>query len=367
MLVPEHIEKLQAYQAGRSIEAVKEEYRLAEVVKLGSNENPLGPSPKAMEAIRQTLSEIFRYPDVRALRLRTALAEKFKVKVENCIVGNGSEGIMSAIMGTFLHDKDEVLTASCTFIGFFVLTHARGVKLRTVPLKDGRFDLERMGNAITPNTKIIFLCNPNNPTGTIFTRKEFEAFMKCVPDGTLVILDEAYAEFALDDPEFPDSMHYRLDNCITLRTFSKLYGLAGIRIGYGFAHEDLIKYILKVKLPFEPNILAQAAAVAALNDHEFIQQTLETVKKGKAFLFESFQRLGLNVLPSHANFLTILFKSEEEVNHVFEVLLQNGVITRPLKNFGLKEGLRITIGKEEENLKCVRALEMAVRQPRFTP
>jgi histidinol-phosphate aminotransferase len=357
MLVPEHIETLESYQPGKSIESLHQESGLTEIYKLGSNENPLGPSPKAVEAIQKNLNQIFRYPDTKALELRQALARKFQVKLENCIVGNGSEGIMSAIMGTFLHDKDEVLTSSCTFTGFFVLTQARGVKLNTVPLKNYRFDLEGIAAAITPNTKIIFLCNPNNPTGTIFTKKEFESFIKKVPEGTLIILDEAYAEFALENPNFPDSMSYRLDNCITLRTFSKLYGLAGMRVGYGFAHEDLIKYILKVKLPFEPGVLSQTAALAALEDQKFIKETLQVVQEGKKFLILSFQNLGLQVLPSEANFVTLILKNEEEVNRFYERLLKKGIITRPLKNFGLKEGLRITIGKQEENFKCAEALQ----------
>lgn len=360
-LVPEHIERLEPYQPGRSIEAVKKEFGLSRIDKLGSNENPLGPSPRALDAIRQTLADVHRYPSVTADVLRQALAARFKVKVDNCIVANGSEGIMSAIVGTFLHDRDEVLTASCTFTGFFVLTQSRGVRLHTVPLKDHRFDLEAMAKAIRPNTKIIFLCNPNNPTGSIFAKKEFESFMKAVPEGTLVILDEAYAEFALEDPDFPDSMVYRLDNCITLRTFSKLYGLAGMRIGYGFAHEDLIRYILKVKLPFEPNALAQAAALAALEDEEHVRKTLDMIKDGRAFLSRALREIGFTLIPSHANFVTLVLGNEEEVNRLFVALLKQGVIVRPLKKFGMPEGIRITIGTGEENVRCVQAFKEAVR------
>jgi histidinol-phosphate aminotransferase len=361
MLVPHHIENLRPYEAGKSIESLQAESGLTEIYKLGSNENPLGPSPKVAEAIQKTIHQIFRYPDTKASRLREALAKRFKVKIENCVVGNGSEGIMSAIIGTFLHDKDEVLTASCTFTGFFVLTRARGLKLNTVPLKGFCFDLDAMAAAITPNTKIIFLCNPNNPTGTIFTRKEFERFMTKVPEGTLVILDEAYAEFALDNPDFPDSMSYRLDNCITLRTFSKVYGLAGMRIGYGFAHENLIQYILKVKLPFEPSVLAQAAAAAALEDQAFVEETLRVVREGRDFFVNSFKDIGLRVLPSEANFVTLVFNSEEEAMQIYEFLLKKGIIVRPLKNFGMEEGLRISVGKKEENIKCIEALQEIVK------
>src|SRR5215472_1913997 len=273
-LVPPYIESLRPYEAGRSSETVRRQYGLARIAKLASNENPLGPSPKAVEALTRSLGSLSLYPD-GGLELREVLADHFDLKVENVIAGSGSEGIMSNIIRTFLGDEDEVLTTEAAFIGFQVLARSRGVAYRTVPYRDWHYDLEALAAAITPNTKIVYLANPNNPTGTIFTRQQFTDFYSHVPERVLIILDEAYFEYAKDDPRYPDSMHYRYDNVITLRTFSKAYGLASLRIGYGFAHQDLIGMLLKVKLPFEPSGLASAAGLAALDDREFVERSLD--------------------------------------------------------------------------------------------
>ena len=251
-LVPPYIAGLRPYEAGKSIEEVRRQYGLAHISKLASNENPLGPSPLAREAATRALHALNYYPN-GGLDLRRVLASQYGLKVENVIAGSGSEGIMANIVRAFLCDEDEVLTTEAAFIGFQVLARSRGVLYRTVPYRAWHYDLEALSAAINEHTKIVYLANPNNPTGTIFTRQEFDAFYRHVPDRVLIILDEAYFEYAKDNPRYPDSMHYRYDNVITLRTFSKIYGLAGIRIGYGFAHEDLIANLLKVKLPFEPS------------------------------------------------------------------------------------------------------------------
>jgi histidinol-phosphate aminotransferase len=316
----------------------------------------MGPSPKAVARLKTVLEEVHLYPD-GGQKLRRELALRYRVKLSNVVVGSGSEAIMSNIIRTFLCDDEEVLTAQGTFIGFYVLARSRGVKLVTVPLKDYRFDLPALAAAITPRTKIIYLANPNNPTGTTFSRAEFELFMKQVPAHCLVILDEAYFEYAGDNPDYPDSMQYRLDNVITLRTFSKAYGLAGIRIGYGFAHEDLCDNVRKVKLPFEPSVLADAAGLGALEDTDFLSRTVETNRKGKIFLWNAFADLGLNVTPTDANFYLVAFSSEAEALALNLGLLQRGVIVRPLGAFGLPHCLRITIGTEAQNLVLVDALK----------
>lgn len=357
-LVPERIEKLEPYKAGRSIEEIKSLYGLTEVHKLASNENPLGVSPKAIEAMRQALPDANYYPDPAALKLRAKLAERFKVKIDNVAVGAGSEGIMATILRAFVCDDDELLTSENTFIGFYVLANASGLPLKRVPMKTGyRFDLDAIADAIAPRTKVIYLCNPNNPTGTIFTRAEFDAFIARVPENVIVILDEAYFEFARDESNYPDSMSYRYDNVITLRTFSKGYGLAGLRVGYGFAHEKFVSNLMKVKLPFEPNSIAQAGALAALDDEAFLRQTIENNRKGYDFFAQAFTELGLNWIPSRANFIMIDYGSEERVSAVSEHLLRNGVIARPLKAFGLPHCLRISIGLPHQNEKCVDALK----------
>jgi histidinol-phosphate aminotransferase len=351
-LVPPYIANLKPYVAGRSIEEIQREYGLDRVIKLASNENPLGPSPLAIAAIRDSVEGLNYYPS-GGLDLRRVLAAEFRVKVENVIVGSGSESIMANVIRTFLCDDDEVLTTESAFIGFQVLAKSRGVSYRTVPYKNWGYDLEALADAINEYTKIVYIANPNNPTGTIFTREEFDRFYKSVPERVLIILDEAYFEYARGRADYPDSMHYRYDNVITLRTFSKAYGLAGVRIGYGFAHEDLIANLLKVKLPFEPGTPAQAAGIAALGDKEFLARTLELNARGLLFLTGSLRGLGLEVVPSAANFVMLPFGTAEEAEGLAGELLRRGIIVRPLRPFGLPNCLRITTGTDEENRICV--------------
>src|SRR5215469_12607004 len=324
-LVPPYIESLRPYEPGRSIEEVQREFGLTRTSKLASNENPLGPSPLAAEAIAKSLHSLHLYPS-GGLELRRVLAEKFDVKVENVIAGSGSESIISSIIRTFLCDEDEVLTTEAAFIGFQVVARSRGVKYRTVPYRDWHYDLRALASAINERTKIVYLANPNNPTGTIFSKQEFDEFYRHVPERVLIILDEAYFEYAKDNPRYPDSMYYRYDNVITLRTFSKIYGLAGIRIGYGFAHEDLISNLLKVKLPFEPSTPAQAAGIGALADKEFLHRSLELNARGMQLLTSGLGQLGLQVVPSEANFVMVVLSGEDQAAQLTKDLLAQGVI-----------------------------------------
>jgi histidinol-phosphate aminotransferase len=236
-----------------------------------------------------------------------------------------------------------------------VLARSRGVIYRTVPYCDWHYDLPALAAQINSRTKIIYLANPNNPTGTIFTREQFDEFYRHVPERVLIILDEAYFEYAKDNPRYPDSMHYRYDNVITLRTFSKVYGLAGVRIGYGFAHHELIRNLLKVKLPFEPSTPAQAAGIAALSDQEFLHRSLELNSRAVRYLTAGFEGIGITVVPSEANFVMIVLPSDHEAAAVFENLLRQGVIVRPLKAFGLPHCLRISTGSDEDNEFCIEA------------
>jgi histidinol-phosphate aminotransferase len=355
-LVPPYIESLRPYEAGRSIEEIQREYGIEHVAKLASNENPLGCSPLALEAMQQSVRQLHRYPN-GGFDLRTVLAREYALKVDNVIVGSGSEGIMSNIIRAFLCDEDEVLTTESAFIGFQVLARSRGVTYRTVPYRDWAYDLPALAEAVNERTKIIYLANPNNPTGTIFTRREFEDFYRHVPARVLIILDEAYFEYAKDNPRYPDSMHYRYDNVITLRTFSKIYGLAGLRIGYGFAHEELIRNLLKVKLPFEPSTPAQAAGIGALADKEFVHRSLELNARGMRCLAASLRQHGFTVVPSEANFVMIVLPDEAEAERIACDLLKQGVIVRPLRAFGLPKCLRISIGADEENRMFVEALQ----------
>jgi histidinol-phosphate aminotransferase len=292
--------------------------------------------------------------------LREVLARQFEVKVENVIAGSGSEGIISNIIRTFLVDDDEVLTTEAAFLGFQVLARSRGVRYRTVPYRDWRYDLPALAAAITEKTKIIYLANPNNPTGTIFTRQEFDQFYRLVPERVLVILDEAYFEYAQENPRYPDSMHYRYDNVITLRTFSKIYGLAAIRVGFGFAHEELIANLLKVKLPFEPSGPAEAAAIGALQDKEFFYRSLEQNARGIRLLTGALRDLGLTFPPPEANFVMVVLPDAGIAARLDHDLLVQGVIVRPLAAFGLPNCLRISTGSDADNEKCAAALRRAV-------
>jgi histidinol-phosphate aminotransferase len=355
-LVPSNIQSLLAYKPGRPIEEVAREFGLTRIVKLASNENPFGPSPMAVEAARLALSECHRYPDTGSRPLREELMARFKVREENVITGAGSDSLMAAIMRTFLLPSDEVLSAEGTFIGFRLLTTATGRVAHWVPMKDYRYDLERMSESITEYTKIVYIANPDNPTGSYVTIDEFDAFMATVPSRVLVILDEAYFEFARHLPDYPDSMHYRYDNVITLRTFSKAHGLAGLRVGYGFAHGQLIENLRKVRLPFEPSVPAQAAALAALRDEEHQRKTVETTLQQLVWLRERLAKLGVRTLPSAGNFVSLELETPERAEAVTDRLLRRGVIVRNLAFFGWPTMVRITVGLPEENEFFVRHL-----------
>jgi len=355
-LVPPYIASLRPYEPGRSVEEVRSEFGVERVIKLASNENPLGSSPLALEAIRNSTGHLNLYPN-GGLDLRRVLAEEFDLKPGNVITGSGSEGIMSNIIRAFLCDEDEVLTTEAAFLGFQVLAKSRGVKYRTVPYREYHYDLAALAKAINERTKIVYLANPNNPTGTIFSKHEFDQFYQHVPERVLIILDEAYFEYAKDNPRYPDSMHYRYDNVITLRTFSKVYGLAGVRIGYGFAHENLIANLLKVKLPFEPGTLAQVAGIGALADKEFLHRSLESNARGLRLLTKSLGEMGFHAIPSEANFVMVELGSDAHADRMTADLLKRGIVIRPLKSFGLPRCVRISIGTDEENRIALDAIE----------
>ena len=356
-LVPSYIQRLANYIPGKPISEVQRELRIDNVIKLASNENPLGASPKAIAAIQDSLQNIHRYPDSSGFELRTKLAEKFNVKMDNVVLGAGSEGIMSTIMRTFLLSDDELISAKNSFIGFRVLANASGRQIHWVPMKQHCYDLGSMADRITDYTKIIYIANPDNPMGTYITKEDFDEFYAHVPERVLIILDEAYFEFAKEIPDYPDSMTYRYDNVITLRSFSKAYGLGGIRIGYGFAHDELIANLMKVKVPFEPSLAAQAAGIAALDDSDFLIKTIQTNKMGMKFLKEKFDGMGIVQVPSVANFITTIWSSEKDALRLTQDLLKKGVIVRHLAAFGWPNCIRISVGLEKENQKCITCLK----------
>ena len=360
-LVPKHIKTLQAYKAGKPISEVKRELGLDKIVKLASNENPLGPSVKAVQQAKNVLIDTHRYPDPSGYDLRSKLAKKFHLNINNVILGGGSEGIMSVIMRTFLSSKDEIIATKNSFIGFKVLANASGFKINWAKMKNYHYNLKAMAELINNNTKVIYLANPDNPTGTFFKKDDFDRFMKLVPSRVIVLLDEAYFEYASHLKDYPDSMSYRYDNVITLRTFSKVYGLAGFRVGYGFANERLISNLMKVKLPFEPSTLGQVAASAALDDKEHLVNTLKINQSEKLKLESFFIKNKINFIPTSANFITLIFSSNNKAKLFCDRMLNNGVILRNLESFGLSECIRITIGTKEENdyfLKILKQMEL---------
>jgi len=356
-LVPSYIQNLANYVPGKTIKEVQRELGLDHVDKLASNENSLGPSPKAIEAMANSLSGLHRYPDISGFELRTKLANRFNIKIENVILGGGSEGIMSTIMRTFLLSDDEIVSAANSFIGFRVLANASGRKVHWVPMKNYRYDLEAMAEKVTDYTKIIYIANPDNPTGTYITREEFEEFYVHVPERVLIILDEAYYEFAQSRDNYPDSMTYRYDNIITLRTFSKAYGLAGLRIGYGFAHDELIRNLMKVKEPFSPSLIAHTAGSAAMDDIKFLEKTLAINNDGYIFLQKELTSLGIETIPSVANFLTSIWETNTQALDITQSLLKKGVIVRNLKAFGWPNCIRISIGTADENGRFIDAIK----------
>ena len=355
-LVPKHIKELKPYKAGKPISEVKRELGLSNIIKLASNENPFGPSKFALEAVTNILNNTHRYPDSFGYDLRTKLANSFELNIDNVIIGGGSEGIMSVIMRTFLSDNDEILATQNSFIGFRVLANASGIKTNWVPMKNYHYNLQKMSEMINDKTKVIYLANPDNPTGTYFNKNSFDNFMKQVPERVIVILDEAYFEYAEHINDYPNSMHYRYDNVITLRTFSKAHGLAGFRVGYGFANNKLIENLMKVKLPFEPSTLGQVAACAAIDDIDHLKKSVEINNLEKNKLISFFKNKNYKYIDSATNFITIEMNSEFDVKEFCQKMLSKGIILRDLSSFGLSKCIRISIGKPDENEILINAI-----------
>ncbi|MBZ0265000.1 histidinol-phosphate transaminase [bacterium] len=355
-IAPSHIQSLKRYIAGRSIEEVRKELGLDRIIKLASNENPLGSSPKAIEQIQKAIKGLAIYPD-GGLALRQKIAERFSIDIECVAVGSGSEAVLSAAMRAYLQPGDEVVTAEGTFIGFYVLANALNQAVVTVPLRNYTFDLPQIQKAITEKTKLVYLANPNNPTGTAFTHEELLRFLEELPPRILVILDEAYFEYACDWNAYPDSLSLDHPQILILRTFSKAYGLAGVRIGYGIAQPDIIENIIKVKLPFEPTSLSQAAGIGALEDQNFLTETIEMNRDGKSRLEQCLETLNLPYAKSVANFILIDMKTAEKAAWLSDQLLHRGIIARPMVPFRLPHTVRITIGTPDEMTYLIDALQ----------
>lgn len=354
-LIRKHIINIDPYEAGKPIEEIKRQLGLKNVFKLASNENPLGPSPKAIEAIKKNLSKINRYPDSRGFYLKKRLAKFYNLQEDNFVLGNGSDELIDIIIKTFVEEDEQIITSDHTFLEYKIISHVKGRSVVTVPLKYFKYDLDGIKKCLSDKTKVVFIANPNNPTGTYLNKFELASFIRDLPENVLLVLDEAYDAF-IDVNDFPASPSYiRNKNVIVLKTFSKAYGLAGLRIGYALARPEFTRYMEIARQPFNVNLLAQVAAIAALDDKKFFARTRKTVLEGKAFLYKALSERGIAYVPSEANF--ILLDVGRDGNQVFKEMLKFGVIVRDMRQYGLKNFIRVTIGTKRENERFIRVLK----------
>jgi histidinol-phosphate aminotransferase len=355
------LKTLPTYQPGRPIEEVARELNLpaSEIIKLASNENPLGPSAAALAAMQKVLANLNLYPDGNAFYLKQKLAEKLGVTPANLVLGNGSNEIIEFVGHVYFAPGVDVVVSQFCFAIYPLVAKLMGANVITVPAKNHGHDLPAMLRAITPQTRVVFVANPNNPTGTLASREELIKFVNDIPDNVLLVMDEAYVEF-LDDAVDLVSL-IRLGarpNLLLMRTFSKIFGLAGLRLGYGIGHPDLIAVLEKIRQPFNINSIAQAGALAALDDVEHMRQTRENNARGLDFFQRAFRDLKLEYIQSAANFILVRVGEGQKV---FEAMQKLGVITRPMGGYLLPEWIRISVGTRKENERCLEALKMVLR------
>ena len=356
-LVRKHVLNIKPYVAGKPIEELARESVIPsrKIIKLASNENPIGPSPKAVEAIKRQLANINRYPDSNYYELREKVAAKLNLGIESIVFGNGSDELIDCVIKSFSEPGQEVLSAKTTFLEYEIITKVNNRKFKTIGLKRYRYDLEVIAKAVTKNTRLIFIANPNNPTGTYVTKNEVEKFLKKIPGQVVTVFDEAYNDF-VDTGEFPDTLKYlKKYNVIMLRTFSKIYGLAGLRIGFAATRPEFAKIMNTARQPFNVNSLAAAAALAAIDDVKFIKETKELIWREKEFLYREFLEMGIKFIPSATNFILIEVSSSSK--DFFTKMLKLGIIVRGMSAYGLKNYIRLTIGTRDENLAFLEGLK----------
>lgn len=356
-----NVQAISPYIPGKPVEEVRRELGLkGSILKLASNENPLGPSKLAIKAMRKYLKEVSFYPDDGCYLLGKRLAQHLGVKEDQLIFGNGSVEVIDFAIKTFVAPGDHVVMADQAFIMYRIAAKMADAKATIVPLSNYTHDLEAMSQAITPQTKVAFIANPNNPTGTMFNQEQAREFLKSVPESCLVVFDEAYFEY-ITRQDFPQSIRLLADhsNLLVLRTFSKIYGLAGMRVGYGIGHPELIAALRKVRLPFNVGLMAQVACQAALDDVKHLEASRRINDEGKDFLGRQFDRMGIFYVPSEGNFILIDPKIDSDL--VFQELQKSGVIVRPVKNYGFPTALRVTVGTLRHNRKLIRALKSVLK------
>ena len=351
------VTKLQPYVPGKPIEELERELGITDIVKLASNENPLGPSDKVLAAITEAAKEVTRYPDGNGFVLKSALADKYKLNVEQVTLGNGSNDVLELIARAFVSPNDEVLFSQYAFAVYPLVTQAIGAQAVIASARDYGHDLQAMSTLISEYTKLIFIANPNNPTGTFIPADELEAFVAQVPEHVLVVLDEAYVEYGDQDID-TISWLAKYSNLIITRTFSKAYGLAGLRVGYALSHPEIADLLNRIRQPFNVNALALTSAAVALKDDAYIKQTKQLNDQGMAQLVAGFDRLSLRYIPSKGNFITV--DVQRNGDEVFSALLHQGVIVRPVGNYGLPQHIRVSIGLEDENQRFLDALTTTI-------
>ncbi len=355
MKFKECIDSIKPYVPGKPIDEVKEELGLAEIIKLASNENPLGISPLAREAIKNNIDDLFLYPDGGCCVLRQKLAKRLTVSPDEIVIGNGSNEIIEFIARGFITPGSEVISSQYSFLVYPLLSQVCEGKYVEVSVTDYAYDLGGIADQITDKTSVIFLANPNNPTGTIFTKSDLESFLLKVPEDVIVCLDEAYFDF-VENPDYPDGIEYikKYSNVIVLRTFSKAFGLAGLRVGYGVATKEIISYFNKIRQPFNVNQVAQLAAASVLDDDAYLEDSKNLVKQGKSFLYGEFEKLGVKYIQSETNFILVDVNRDSKV--VFEECLAKGIIVRDMKAYKLDNFIRVTIGTEKQNRELIKVL-----------
>lgn len=359
-LAKKGVMNIEPYQPGKPIDEVKREFLLEEVYKLASNENSFGPSPKAVTAIKKALKDINRYPDGNCYYLKTKLAQKLKVKPANLAFGNGSDELIAVIIQAFMNEDENAVVADPTFLEYRLITEAYGRQVRVLPCVNLKYDLDGMKRAINEKTKLVFIANPDNPTGTYISDKQITKFLEGLPENVIVVMDEAYYDF-VDAGDYPDTMrHFNDKNLIILRTFSKAYGLAGLRVGYALANSELIECMNRVRQPFNVNSLAQVAALASLDDAAYLKKTVRAVLKGKKFLYGALDKMGVAYVPSQTNF--ILVDVKRDGLELFQKMLRRGVIVRDMKPYKLDSHIRVTVGTDKENRKFIEALKKALKE-----
>jgi histidinol-phosphate aminotransferase len=352
----ENVARLVPYVAGKPIEEVERELGITDIVKLASNESPIGPSPLALEAAQTALQNIRMYPEGSCYVLRSKLAEHLGVPENMLMFGNGSDDLLHNLGLSFLQSTDEVVTGAPTFSQYRAACNLAGATMREAPLRNYTFDLDALADLFNEKTRMVFVANPNNPTGTMNTAAEVERLLDRLPERALLILDEAYYEY-VESGDYPDSIQYVRDgrNVVVLRTFSKIYALAGLRVGYGIADPAIVRYIDQVREPFNVNSVAQYAAAASLDDPGQVKRNREITHAGKELLAAAFEQMGLDYAPSQANFVFVDFGRDSM--QICDDLMRRGVIIRPGKPFGTPTCARVTIGTQEENERFLRALK----------